>query len=166
MYQRRSPSAPLPDTTSTSDSTLPAPRRSTRIPHPPDSHPSLLAASHARGNSSSSRQSYLGSYDLSTGVKFIGCKWVYSVKFRFDGSLDQYKARLVALGNQQEYGIDYEETFTPVAKMTIVRTILALATSQEWSLGQMDVKNTFLHGDFKEEICMSPPPGMFKTPSS
>ena len=100
------------------------------------------------------------------GVKPIGCKWVYSVKFRSDGSLDRYKARLVALGNRQEYGIDYEETFAPVAKMTIVRTILALATSQKWSLRQMDVKNTFLHGDLKEEIYMSPPPGMFKTPSS
>ena len=72
----------------------------------------------------------------------------------------------MALGNRQEYGIDYEETFAPVAKMTTVRTILALATSQEWSLRQMDVKNAFLHGDLKEEIYMSPPPGMFKTPSS
>ena len=75
-------------------------------------------------------------WDLMTcppGVTPIGCKWVYSVKFRSDGSLDRYKARLVALGNRQEYGIDYEETFAPLARMTIVRTILALATSQEWS---------------------------------
>uniref|UniRef100_A0A6N2NJZ1 CCHC-type domain-containing protein n=1 Tax=Salix viminalis TaxID=40686 RepID=A0A6N2NJZ1_SALVM len=67
-------------------------------------------------------------WDLMTcppGVKPIGCKWVYSVKFRSDAP-------------RPEYGIDYEETFAPVAKMTTVRTILALATSQEWSLRQMD----------------------------
>ena len=46
----------------------------------------------------------------------IGCKWVYSIKLRSDGTLDRYKARLVVLGNRQEYGLDYEETFAPVAK--------------------------------------------------
>jgi hypothetical protein len=61
-------------------------------------------------------------------------------------------------------GIDYE-MFAPVAKMTTVRTILALAASQGWSLQQMDVKNAFLHWDLKEEIYMSPPHGMFATPS-
>ena len=60
-------------------------------------------------------------------VKPIGSKWVFfSVKLHSDGSLDRYKARLVALGNKQEYGVDYEETFAPVAKMTTVRTILAI----------------------------------------
>ena len=63
-------------------------------------------------------------------VKPIGSKWVFSVKLRSDGSLDRYKAHLVALGNKQEYGVDYEETFAAVAKMTTVRTILAIATSQ------------------------------------
>ncbi|RVW51507.1 Retrovirus-related Pol polyprotein from transposon RE2 [Vitis vinifera] len=70
----------------------------------------------------------------------LGCKWVYSVKVRSDGSLDRYKARLVALGNNQEYGVNYEETFAPVAKMTTVRTILALAASSDWPLHQMDSK--------------------------
>ena len=73
----------------------------------------------------------------------LGCKWVYSVKVRSDGSLDRYKARLVALGNNQEYGVNYEETFAPVAKMTTVRTILALAASSDWPLHQMDVKKCF-----------------------
>ena len=61
----------------------------------------------------------------------LGCKWVYSVKVRSDGSLDRYKARLVALGNNQEYGVNYEETFARVAKMTTVCTILALAASND-----------------------------------
>ncbi|RVW89893.1 Retrovirus-related Pol polyprotein from transposon TNT 1-94 [Vitis vinifera] len=96
----------------------------------------------------------------------LGCKWVYSVKVRSDGSLDRYKARLVALGNNQEYGVNYEETFAPVAKMTTVRTILALAASSDWPLHQMDVKNAFLHGDLKECIYMKPPPGLFPSPTS
>jgi hypothetical protein len=87
------------------------------------------------------------------------------VKLKSDGSLDRYKARLVALGNKQEYGIDYEETFTPVAKMTTVRTIPAIAASKAWALHQMDVKNTFLHGDLMEEIYMKLPPGMSTTAS-
>jgi hypothetical protein len=96
----------------------------------------------------------------------LGCKWVYLVKVRSDGSLDRYKARLVALGNNQEYAVNYEETFAPVAKMTIVRTILALAASSDWPLHQMDVKNAFLHGNLKECIYMKPPPGLFPSPTS
>ena len=97
---------------------------------------------------------------LPPNVKPIGSKWVYSMKLKSDGSLDRYKARLVALGNKQEYGINYEETFAPVAKMTTVRTILAVASSKSWPLHQMDVKNAFLNGDLKEEIYMKLPHGM------
>ena len=68
------------------------------------------------------------------GVKPIGCKWIFSLKLKSDGTLDRYKARLVALGNRQECGIDYDATFAPVAKMTIVRIILAVAASQSWPL--------------------------------
>ena len=64
----------------------------------------------------------------------LGCKWVYSVKVQSDGSLDRYKARLVALGNNQEYGVNYEETFALVAKMTTICTILALVASSDWPL--------------------------------
>eukprot|EP00268_Persea_americana_P005426 TRINITY_DN11818_c1_g3_i1.p1 TRINITY_DN11818_c1_g3~~TRINITY_DN11818_c1_g3_i1.p1 ORF type:complete len:152 (+),score=17.72 TRINITY_DN11818_c1_g3_i1:37-456(+) len=92
-------------------------------------------------------------------IKPIRCKWVFSIKLKFDGSLDQYKARLVALGNRQEYGINYDETSAPVAKMTIVRSILAIAVSQSWPLFQLDVKNAFLHGDLEELVYMCLPQG-------
>ena len=61
--------------------------------------------------------------------------------------------------------INYEETFAPVAKMTTIRTIMAIVASKRWPLHQMDVKNAFLHGDLKENIYMNPPPGMFTHPS-
>lgn len=60
-----------------------------------------------------------------------------------DGSLDRYKVRLVALGNNQEYGLDYEETFAPLAKMTTVRTLIAIGATQSWPILQVDVKNAF-----------------------
>ena len=84
-------------------------------------------------------------------VKSIGYKQVFSTKLKPDGSLDRHKARLVALGNRQEYGIDYDETFTPVTKMTNVHTMLAIAALQSWPLYQFDVKNAFLDGDLKDE---------------
>ena len=73
---------------------------------------------------------------------------------------------MVALGNRQEYGVDYEETFAPVAKMTIVRTIIVIGASQGWPFHQMNVKNVFLHGDLKEDIYMAPPPGLFSSSTS
>jgi len=79
--------------------------------------------------------------------KAIGCKWVYKVKHNANGSMSRYKARLVAKGYAQTYGIDYEETYSPVDKMITVKAIIAVATTKGWSLHQMDVKNVFLHGD-------------------
>jgi hypothetical protein len=88
----------------------------------------------------------------------IGCKWVYKVKHNADGYVNRYKARLVAKGYAQTYGIDYEETYSPVAKMTIVKVIIVMVASKGWSLHQMDVKNFFLHGDLQEEMYMELPP--------
>ncbi len=90
--------------------------------------------------------------------KAIGCKWVYKVKHNADVFVNRYKARLVAKGYVQTYGIDYEETYSLLAKMTTIRAIIVMAATKGWSLHQMDVKNIFLHGDL-QEVYMEQPPG-------
>lgn len=73
------------------------------------------------------------------GKNIIGCKWVYKVKRKADDTIDRYKAHLVAKGFKQHYGIDYEDTFSPVVKATTIRLILSIAVSRGWSLQQLDV---------------------------
>ncbi len=79
--------------------------------------------------------------------KAVGCKWLYKVKHNADGFVSIYKARLVAKGYAQTYDKGYEEIYSPIAKMTTIRAIIAMAATKGWSLHQMDVKNVFLHGD-------------------
>eukprot|EP00253_Pinus_taeda_P020805 PITA_20805 len=89
------------------------------------------------------------------GTKPIGCKWVYKNEYKADGSLDKHKARLVEKGFAQKEGVDYEQTFAPIAKWATIQTLFALAAQNGWKVHQMDVKTAFLNGDLKENVFMS-----------
>ncbi len=90
--------------------------------------------------------------ELPRGKQTIGCKWLYKLKINANGTIEKLKARLVAKGYSQQEGIDYDETFSPVAKLNTIRMIISLDTKHHWMIHQLDVKYSFLNGDLKEEI--------------
>jgi transposase InsO family protein len=103
-----------------------------------------------------------GTYDvteLPKGFDAIGGKWVYRTKRGPDGEIVKYKARWVAQGFRQKYGIDYHETFAPVARFDSIRALLSLVAHHDWELHQMDVKSAYLNGDLEEELYMKQPTG-------
>ncbi|KAA3462542.1 putative LRR receptor-like serine/threonine-protein kinase [Gossypium australe] len=91
---------------------------------------------------------------LPAGRRAVRCKWIFKVKRNANGSVAWYKGRLMVKGYLQEAGIDFQETFGPVVKPTIIRVVLTLAISLGWSFRQVDINNAFLNGDLHEEIYM------------
>ncbi|GJY66167.1 zinc finger, CCHC-type containing protein [Tanacetum coccineum] len=97
--------------------------------------------------------------DLPPGCKPLGCKWIFKRKMKVDGTIDKFKARLVIQGFRQKEGIDYFDTYAPVARITTIRLLLALAAIHNLVIHQMDVKTAFLNGDLDEEVYMKQPEG-------
>ena len=88
------------------------------------------------------------------GIKPIGCKWIYKKKRGTYGKVETFKARLVAKGFTQKEGIDYKETFSPIAMLKSIRILLSIVAHFNYEIWQMDVKTAFLNGHFKEGIYM------------
>ncbi|KAL5561469.1 hypothetical protein UlMin_031216 [Ulmus minor] len=97
--------------------------------------------------------------DPPSSVNVIGCKWIFKLKYKADGSLKRHKARLVAKGYNQTQGLDFFDTFSPVVKPATVKIILTLALTYGWKVRQLDVQNEFLNGELEEDVYMSQPPG-------
>jgi len=100
--------------------------------------------------------------ELPDGAKAIGSKWVWKLKVNDKNEIVRYKARLVAQGFRQRYGIDYNETFSPVAKISSIRMLISLASMHKWHFHSMDVENAYLHGELDEPVYMRQPEGFAK----
>jgi Reverse transcriptase (RNA-dependent DNA polymerase) len=98
--------------------------------------------------------------DTPNGANIVGSKWVFRAKKDAAGNVARYKARLVAQGFSQVPGVDYFDTFAPVAKLASIRAVLAMATAKDMELHQIDIKGAYLNGELteRETICMSQPP--------
>ena len=97
--------------------------------------------------------------ELPRDRKAIGCKWVFKVKYDCESRVERFKGRLVAKGYAQKYGIDYDETFSPVDRFSSIRALLAYAIQNNMLIHQMDVVTAFLKGKLEEEIYMEQPDG-------
>jgi len=121
-------------------------------------HPHWLQAMQAEMNALHSNKTWT-LVPRQANMNIISSKWVFKIKTRSDGSLERYKARLVARGFSQQPGLDYDETSSPVIKPSTIRLILTIGLSQGWSVKQLDVSNAFLHGDLQEQVYLAQPPG-------
>lgn len=97
---------------------------------------------------------------LPPGKKTIGCKWIYKMKTDENGKIVRYKARLVALGFSQKFGVDYDLVFAPVVRQITLRTVLAIASCRRMRVKHVDIKTAYLYGDLDETIYMRQPPGL------
>jgi transposase InsO family protein len=97
--------------------------------------------------------------ELPRNRKSVGCKWVFKVKYADNGNVEHFKGRLVAKGYTQKYGIDYDETFSPVVRFSSIRALLAFAVQSDMQIHQMDVVSAFLNGRLDDEIYMQQPDG-------
>jgi hypothetical protein len=89
----------------------------------------------------------------------VSSRWLFKIKHVVDGSIEKYKAIFVTRGFSHKEGIDYEETFTPMARYTLIKTIIALAAKMKWKLHQINVKIAFLNGAIEEEVYIEKPQG-------
>jgi hypothetical protein len=97
--------------------------------------------------------------DMPTHKQPIGVKWVYRTKLNADGTINKHKARIVVKGYAQVFGVDFSETYAPVARLDTIRMLLAIAAHKGWKIFQLDVKSAFLNGYLQEEIYVEQPKG-------
>lgn len=93
--------------------------------------------------------------DPHPSMNVVGCKWVFRIKRKADGTIDRHKARLVAKGFHQQPGLDFGETYSPVIKPITIRAVLTLVVSHGWPIKQLDVSNAFFHGFLIETVYMA-----------
>ena len=91
----------------------------------------------------------------------VSLKWIYKIKLNQEGDIQKHKARLVARGFTQKPGIDFYETFSPVARLAIIRSVIVVAAQKKWKIIQLDIKSAFLNGKLDNEIYVEQPQGFF-----
>ncbi|GKG06679.1 zinc finger, CCHC-type containing protein, partial [Tanacetum coccineum] len=98
--------------------------------------------------------------DLPSGCRPLGCKWIFKRKLKVDGTVEKFKARLVIQGFKQKLRIDYFDTYAPVARISTIRLLIAMASIHNMISHQMDVKKAFLNGELEKEVYMNQPLGL------